>query len=198
MRVLYVRVSTIDQKTDRQRVNESEYDFIVEDRVSGSVPFQERQGGRQVLDMLNKGFLTELAVWQIDRIGRDIRDIINTLHTFSSLGVCVTFINQGLRTLGSDGKENPISKLVINLLGIISEMERNQILERQRQGVELAKARGVYKGRKQGTKEDTLKFLSKPKNTKAIELLKKGYKCTEVSKIVGVHVNTITKIKTYL
>lgn len=68
-------------------------------------------------------------------------------------------------------------------------------MERQRQGGELTKARGVYKGRKQRTTEDTLKFLSKPKNTKAVELLKKGYKCTEVSKIVGVHVNTISKIR---
>lgn len=55
-----------------------------------------------------------------------------------------------------------------------------------------------YKGRKTGTKEDTLTFLSKPKNKKAVELLKKGYKGTEVAKIVGVHLNTISKIKRYV
>jgi DNA invertase Pin-like site-specific DNA recombinase len=61
--------------------------------------------------------------------------------------------------LDSEGKENPISKMVINLLGVLAEMERGQILERQRQGIAIAKARNVYKGRKTGTKEDVLSFL---------------------------------------
>jgi DNA invertase Pin-like site-specific DNA recombinase len=85
--------------------------------------------------------------------------------------------------------------MVINILGIVSEIERTQILERQRQGIDLAKSKGVYKGRKIGTQEDTLKFLSKPKNKKVIELLKKGYKSRDISTLVGVHINTITKIK---
>ncbi len=57
------------------------------------------------------------------------------------------------------------------------------------------KARGVYKGRIEGTKEDVLTFLTKTKNKKAVELLKKGYKGTEVAKIVGIHMNTISKIR---
>ena len=84
--------------------------------------------------------------------------------------------------------------MVINILGIVSEIERTQILERQRQGIDLAKSKGVYKGRKSGTQEDTLKFLSKPKNKKALDYLNKGYKKNEVAKIVGINVNTITKI----
>ena len=60
----------------------------------------------------------------------------------------------------------------------------------------LAKLKGnVYTGRKKDSKEDTLKFLSKPKNAKAIDYIKKGYKNVEVAKIVGIHYNTITKIK---
>jgi DNA invertase Pin-like site-specific DNA recombinase len=195
MKVLYVRISSIDQRTDRQRVNENDFDLVIEDIVSGSIPFQEREGGRRVLELLNKNHLSELSVWQIDRIGRDIRDIINTLHRFSTHKVCVYFINQGLKTLDVEGNENPVSKMVINLLGIVADMERTQILERQRQGIAVAKARNVYKGRKTGTQEDVLTFLSKPRNKRAIQLLKNGYKAVEVSKITELHPNTITKIK---
>ena len=77
-------------------------------------------------------------------------------------------------------------------------MERNQIKERQYQGIQIAKARGVYKGRIEGTKEDVLTFLSKTKNKKAVDLIKKGYKGVEISKIVGIHLNTISKIKKQL
>ena len=92
-------------------------------------------------------------------------------------------------------KENPISKMIISILGIVAEMELKQIKERQREGIELVKIRGVYKGRVNGSKEDIRNFLSKPKVAKTIEYLKKGYKASEISRIVGIHVNTITKVK---
>jgi DNA invertase Pin-like site-specific DNA recombinase len=195
MKVLYVRISSLDQKTDRQRVQESEFNLVIEDKVSGSVPFFERQGGKMVLDLVEKGEIEELSVFQIDRLGRDVRDIVNTIHFFTERKICISFISQGLKTLNPDKSENSISKMVINILGIVSEIERTQILERQRQGIDLAKSKGVYKGRQSGTKEDTLKFLSKPKNKKVIEFLRKGYKSKEISLLVGIHINTITKIK---
>jgi DNA invertase Pin-like site-specific DNA recombinase len=198
MKIVYVRISSLDQKTDRQRVQESEFNLVIEDKVSGSVPFFERQGGKMVLDLVEKGEIEELSVFQIDRLGRDVRDIVNTIHFFTKRQICISFISLGLKTLNPDKTENSISKMVINILGIVSEIERTQILERQRQGIDLAKAKGIYKGRKTGTQEDTLKFLSKPKNKKVIELLRKGYKSKDISQLVGVHINTITKIKKLL
>jgi len=198
MKVLYVRISSLDQKTDRQRVQESEFNLIIEDKVSGSVPFFERQGGKMVLDLVEKGDIQELSVFQIDRLGRDVRDIVNTIHFFTERQICISFISQGLKTLNPDKTENSISKMVINILGVVSEIERTQILERQRQGIDLAKSKGVFKGRKKGTQEDILKFLSKPKNKKAVELLRKGYKSRDISTLIGVHINTITKIKKVL
>jgi len=198
MKVLYVRISSLDQKTDRQRVQESEFNLVIEDKVSGSVPFFERQGGKMILDLVEKGEIEELSVFQIDRLGRDVRDIVNTIHYFTERQICISFISQGLRTLNPNKSENPISKMVINILGIVSEIERTQILERQRQGIDLAKSKGVYKGRQKGTQEDTLKFLSKPKNKKVIDMLRKGYKSQDISILVGIHINTITKIKKVL
>jgi DNA invertase Pin-like site-specific DNA recombinase len=195
MNVLYCRVSSIEQKTDRQRINEKDYSLVVEDKCSGGIPFFERTGGKEIKKLIDEGILKSLSVLQIDRLGRDLRDIINTIYFFNEKKITIHFISQGLRTLDENGKENPISKMMISILGVVGEMEKSQIRERQMEGVRIAKMKGVYKGRKAGSKEDVLSFLSKEKNKKTLELLKKGYKGIEISKILGVHINTITKIK---
>ena len=197
MKVLYVRCSSLEQKTDRQRVSEKDYDLVIEDKCSGSIPFFQREGGKEVLKYVEAGVLKSLSVWQIDRLGRDLRDIINTIYFFNERLIAITFVSQGLTTLGPDGKESPISKMMISILGVVGEMERTQIKERQMEGIKIAKLKGVYKGRQQGSKEDILTFLSKEKNKRALEYIKKGYKAIEISKILGIHINTITKIKKY-
>jgi DNA invertase Pin-like site-specific DNA recombinase len=198
IKVLYVRVSTLDQKTDRQRVNEKDYDLVIEDKCSGAISFFEREGGKQIKKLIDEGILQTLSVWQIDRLGRDLRDIMNTIHYFNQKDVCINFVSQGLTTLDPQGKENPISKMIISILGIVGEMERNQIKERQLEGIRIAKLKGSYNGRKVGSKEDVLTFLSKEKNKKAVDYLKKGFNGVEVSKLTGLNLNTITKIKKIL
>jgi len=195
LNILYTRVSTLDQRTDRQRVNEKDFDIVVEDRCSGAIPFFERPGGKEIMSYIEKGIVCKISAITIDRLGRDMLDILNTLSYLNQKLIPVFFINQGLMTINEDGKENPISKLIISILATISEMERSQIRERQLEGVKLAKARGVYKGRVTGSKEDVQQFLSKPKNKKALEYLKRGMSLTEAGKLAGVHINTMTKIK---
>ena len=195
MNVLYCRISTAEQKTDRQRVNEKNYSLVIEDKCSGTIPFFEREGGMKIKKLIDKSALKELDVFEIDRLGRDLRDIINTIHYFTEKGICINFVAQGLRTIDSNGKENPITKMIISILGVVGEMEKKQIRERQLEGIAIAKMKGVYLGRKAGSKEDVLKFLSKPKNKTAVEYLKKGLKNNEAAKLAGVHINTITKIK---
>mgnify|MGYP003111092180 FL=1 len=195
MKVLYVRVSSETQNTERQRVNKDDFDLLIEDRVTGAIPFLERPGGKKIKKLVDDGYLTELNVWSIDRFSRDLKSILETIEYFDEKNIPIKFINQGIQTLNEDGTKNHIASLLINILGSIAQMERSQIRERQYEGIQLAKARGVYKGRANGTSEDTLTFLSKPKNKKAIDLIKKGYKNIEVSRIVGLHPNTITKIR---
>ena len=195
MNCLYCRVSSLEQKTDRQKVNEVEYKIVIEDKCSGAIPFFEREGGKQVLKYIENGIISGLSVWTIDRLGRDLRDILNTIHFFTERNIPIVFLSQGLRTMDENGKENPIAKLMISILGTVGEMERSQIKERQLEGVRIAKLKGVYKGRVEGTTEDVHTFLDKPKNRKALEYIKKGYKLTEAAKLVGIHINTVTKIK---
>jgi DNA invertase Pin-like site-specific DNA recombinase len=195
MKVLYCRVSSIDQKTDRQRVNESDYKLVLEDKCSGAIPFFERPGGVEIKKFVDEGILTSLAVWQIDRLGRNLRDIINTIHYFAEKKINITFVSQGLTTLDHSGKENAISKLIISILGIVGEMERVQSKERQVEGIRIAKLKGTYTGRRTGSKESVVTFLSKDKNKKAYDYLRKGYKVGEVAKITDLHINTVSKIK---
>jgi len=84
---------------------------------------------------------------------------------------------------------------MISILGTVGEMEKSQIRERQLEGIRIAKFRGIYKGRQEGTVEDVYTFLNKPKNKKALDFIKKGYKLTEAAKLANVHINTMTKIK---
>jgi len=195
MKVLYTRISTIDQKTDRQRVNEKDYKLVVEDKCSGAIPFFEREGGKQILKYLNEGILTSLSVWEIDRLGRNLRDVLNTIHYFTERSITIYFVNQGLKTLDENGKENAITKLIISILGIVGEMERNQSKERQRDGIKIAQLKGLYKGRVPGNREDVHSFLNKPQNKKVIDLLKKGLNGRDAAKAAEVHYNTVTKIK---
>jgi DNA invertase Pin-like site-specific DNA recombinase len=176
-------------------VNEKDYDKVIEDKCSGTIPMFERPGGIELLKLIEKGVVKSISVWQIDRCGRDLRDIINFLHFATERKIPVHFVSQGLRTLDENGVENPIAKMIISILGVVSEMERKLILERQREGIELAKLQKRFLGRKKNTKDDPLKFLTKPKNKKAMELIKKGYKNIEVARITGLNINTITKVK---
>ena len=75
------------------------------------------------------------------------------------------------------------------------EMERNQIKERQKEGIRIAKLKNIYKGRKPGSDENILEFLEKPQNKKVLGFLKKGYKCKEAAVLADVHYNTVTKIR---
>jgi DNA invertase Pin-like site-specific DNA recombinase len=195
MKVLYVRISSLDQNTARQKIYQEDFKRVIEDKCSGAIPFFERTGGREIKTLVEKKAISSLSVTSIDRLGRNLMDILHSIEYFNEKKIPIYFINQGLCTLDSDGKENGIAKLIISILGTVGEMERNQIRERQREGIEIAKMKGAYQGRNKGTKEDTLKFLSKPKNKKVLECLGRGLNSTEAAKVAGVHPNTVTKIK---
>jgi len=196
-RILYARVSSLDQKTDRQTVDANSYNLVIEDKCSGSIPFFERDGGKKIKLLMERGCNMELEVKSLDRLGRDLLDLLNTILFFNSHKISIYFVSQGLKTLNEKGEENAVAKMVYSILGIVAEMEKKNIHERIREGVAIAKALGKYKGRNKGTTEDVHYFLSKPKNKKALDYLKKGFKNSEVSKITGLSINTIVKIKKY-
>lgn len=194
-KIFYARVSTSDQNIARQLTDAKNY-LTIEETCSGTVPFFERPQSKDILKKVKEGTIEEIAVTSIDRLSRDLADLLKTIKFFSDHNIPIFFISQGIRTLDSNGNENPIGTLVIQILGMVAQMERSVLLERQKQGIAIAKAKGVYSGRKSNTKEDVVKFLSKPKNKRALELIKTtNLKLKDISTLSGVHINTVTKIK---
>ena len=158
-------------------------------------PFRTASWNTLQLKLMSSKDITSLHVHKIDRIGRDLRDILNVIKYMTDNRIPIHFETQGIVTLDENGKENSVAKLMISVLGTVAEMNRNQIRENQAEGIRIAKAKGKYLGRKKGSTETALQFLSKPKHQKALELLNRGYKGVEVAKIVGIHTNTVSKLK---
>jgi DNA invertase Pin-like site-specific DNA recombinase len=184
MRAKYVRISTANQNYERQIQNISEFDKKYIDICSGAIPFAERPEAMRLLKNKN---ITSVSVGEVTRLGRNMSDILKTIEDFTNKGVNLFIENLGLSTLVG-GKPNQTASLIINLLGSISQYERELLNERTQQGRELAKAKGKYKGRKRGAVEDLNKYKSKHfKSIEAVNsMLNKGYTKTQISRELGI------------
>lgn len=171
MKVYYIRVSTLEQNTERQKVNIPEGVKVYEDKCSGAIPFNERYNGSIILEQAKNNLIDTLFVHSIDRLGRSTIDILNTIQDLTQLGVNVVSEKEGISTL-VDGKENPVAKMLISVLATLSEFERNNIKERQREGIAIAKERGVYKNNGGKKKvESAEEFLNKRKSKIIVKYL---------------------------
>lgn len=139
-KVGYKRVSTVDQKTDRQ-LDGMNFDKMFEDKVSGKDT--NRPALQTMLEYLREG--DELYVHSLDRLGRNTADLIELMNRLKEMGVTVHFHKQGL-TFKPD-TSNPMNELMFTMLAAFSQFERELMLERQREGIAKAKEEGKYKGR---------------------------------------------------
>lgn len=168
---------------------------VYEDKgISGRIPFLERPSGKRLIDDIANNKINHVMVLRIDRLGRDLEDILKTIKAIHSYNVPITSQNEGITTL-IDGKESVMSNLLINILSSISEFQYHQIREKTLSGIQLAKLRGKYKGRKVGSTETIHKFLAKPKVQKIISLLKEDIGIRKISRILGCSPNYIYKVK---
>ena len=188
MKAKYIRVSTTEQNTDIQL----DFDGTVYiDEISGSVAFKERDYAKRLL--ANKE-ITEVYVHSIDRLGRNTLDIMQTIQYFTSKGINVISEREGLQTL-IDGKENPIAKMMIGILGTLAEFELNRLKERQAEGIAKAKAKGVYKGRKEGYIEDIEKFTNKASTQSILKFLREGQSIRRTALLSKTSEGTVKKVK---
>jgi DNA invertase Pin-like site-specific DNA recombinase len=190
-KVKYIRVSTEEQNTGRQEVNAKDFSKIYIDKTSGSIQFTERKEAKKLLADIESGIVTEIHISSIDRLGRNIIDILTMVEYFNQESIKLFVENIGMFSL-IDNKPNPSFKMIVSVLGNVAEMERNNMLERQRQGIELAKANGVYKGRLYGSKINDTDFLLKYKAV--VKELKNGESLRRASKIGGCSLGTAQKI----
>lgn len=139
----YVRVSSSDQNVERQLeiIKDLNPDEIFIDHASGKNT--DRPQLTAALKYLRKG--DRLVIHSMDRLARNLDDLRKTVKELTDRAVTVHFIKESLTFTGDD---SPMSTLLLSVMGAFAEFERSLIRERQREGIAIAKAKGVYKGRK--------------------------------------------------
>lgn len=151
MRVGYQRVSTVDQNTERQ-LDGVQVDKMFTDHASGKST--DRPELVQALGYVRDG--DTLVVHSMDRLARNLKDLSDLVDMLTGKGVQVEFMKPAMTFTGDD---SPMNKLTLQLLGAVAEFEREMILERQREGIAIAKAEGRYKGRKAKLTDDRAEEL---------------------------------------
>lgn len=195
MKARYVRISTANQNSERQLIKQHSEEKLFLDVVSGSQPFSKRDQGRLLMEEAKNGNVNYISVHSIDRLGRNLFDIISTLEKLTSLNVVVKVDNLGLESM-VNGKPNSAFKLIVSVMANIAEMERENLLERQREGIAIAKANGKYHGRVRGSKISDEEILNKYKEV--VKHLKKQKPLRDISKLTGVSTGTVQKVKKIL
>ena len=163
----YGRVSTFDQDTSIQeaKLREAGCTIIRTETASG----RSRDGRDElasIVDFIRPG--DTLVVLKLDRLGRSTRDVLNLVHELEQRGASLKVLEPAIDTGG------PMGRMVLTVLGMVAEMELGFIRDRQRAGIEAAKAKGIYKGR-------PVTF----DRAKIVALRKEGLGATEIARAVG-------------
>jgi len=154
-KVGYVRVSTLDQNTQRQLEGVS-FDKVFTDKASGKDT--NRPQLQAALNHVRAG--DTLMVHSMDRLARNVEDMLRLVRELNGKGVSVEFVKENMEFTA--GNEDPRSALMFAMFSAFSQFERALIKERQREGIALAKAKGnVYKGRKPALGPDKVIELRK-------------------------------------
>ncbi|MDM0051407.1 recombinase family protein [Variovorax sp. J22R115] len=167
----YVRVSSVDQNDARQ-LDGVELDKTFTDKASGKDT--QRAQLQAMLDYVREG--DHLFVHSMDRLSRSLKDLQDVVEALTAKGVSVTFTKERLTFARNDS--DPMSMLMLQLLGAIGQFERSLIKERQREGIAIAKARGVYKGRKPVLDADAAKTLR--------EMAARGVPKVDIAQALGI------------
>ena len=173
----YVRVSSVDQNDARQ------LDGLVLDKI-----FTDKASGKDVHRPQLQALLSHVRegdhvyVHSMDRLSRSLKDLQEVVELLTARGVAVEFCKENLKFErpgnNSGGHTAAYSKLLLQMLGAVGEFERALIRERQREGIAIAKTKGVYKGRKSG--------LNAEMKLKLREMIVSGISKTEIAKNLAI------------
>lgn len=179
-RVGYVRVSSVDQNTERQ-LDGVPLDKVFTDHASGKDTARPQL--QACLEFLRED--DTLIVHSMDRLARSLKDLLGIVDDLVGRGVAVRFEKNNL-TLTADTSD-PCSVLMLQMLGAVAQFERAMILERQREGIAIAKAKGVYKGRPPA--------LTDAQVSEVVSRLASGESATDLAREFGVSRATIYNVK---
>jgi DNA invertase Pin-like site-specific DNA recombinase len=195
----YSRTSTVLQNSARQietfkSLEGFDPSRLFVERIQGNIPFMERPEAVRMFDELtNQSERCTVVVDSIDRLGRNLIDILHTISLFTQNQINLKSIKEGFTTLLDNGDVNPMAQLVISCMGSIAEMNRNQIKQRAMEGIKVAQALGKYQGRKVGATQTDEKLLQRHQTI--VKKLQKGISIRDITEITGASSATICKVK---
>lgn len=186
---IYTRTSTSKQRTDSQlkpllelveRTGYQLVDTIEDIGVSGGRKGRQRDGMNRVMNMVNRREIDVLITYSVDRIGRNMGDVISLVEELDEKGVSLVIHKNGIDTSTSYGKT------LVGFFALVASMERDFIRSRVKDGMAAAREKGRYPGRKK---------ISKIRESEIIELLQRGKGIVSIGKQLGVGISTIYRVK---
>ncbi|EGR1310834.1 resolvase [Vibrio cholerae] len=174
----YIRVSTIEQNTERQLAKCTiEFDKVYEDKASGGST--NRPELAKLIDYAREG--DTIHIHSIDRLARSLDDLRQLVTGWNKKGITVRFHKEGLHFTADD--TTPIAELMLNMLGAVAQFERAMIKERQAEGIAKAKAKGKYQGRKPDLE----------RNFKILELRESGKSLRKIASMLDCNLSTVQR-----
>lgn len=199
--IIYSRVSSESQDNERQIINlkqvAQQKDWhvrrVFQEKVSGTTETRERNEFKSLIDYLEKTSINIVMISEISRIARRVVIVLNFVELLHTKGIAL-FIQQFNMLTLENGQENPIAKMLLQMLSIGAEMENNQRKIRQFEGIKLAQMKNTYTGRKRGARTSPSSLILKYKNVTDL-LDKSELSVRRIAGITGHSINTVRKIK---
>ena len=189
----YVRVSTEGQNTGRQEEIIQGKAYI--EKISGRIPFAERKQGSKLLADAKNKLINYIIVEDINRLGRDTFDVLETINTLIKQDCTIEIVRHNLISK-TKGKDNFFFTLMTGIMASMAEMDYMSNREAQRQGIAVAKAKGVYLQHAGKGKMSDEKY--REQHSDIIELLNDGKSIRNISKLVKKSVSTVQRVKKFI
>ncbi|MGJ9383891.1 recombinase family protein [Salipaludibacillus sp. CF4.18] len=182
----YIRVSSEKQNTARQRkaLKEAGCKLFYEEKLSGKNT--DRPELKRMLSDLNEGDI--VIVHEISRLSRSVKDLLVIVEDIKERGASLKSLNESWLDTTND---NPMNEFLLNVFGSLAQLERGLTLQRQREGIEIAKKEGKFKGRKL---EVTLGGKKSAKASQAIEWYKEGKSVRAICKTLSIGTGTLYRL----
>jgi DNA invertase Pin-like site-specific DNA recombinase len=199
--IIYSRVSSLTQDYERQLINlktvAQEKGWHVkrtfQEKVSGTVKSRSRSEFKSLMEYIDKTSVQVVMVSEISRLGRRVIDVLNFVELLHEKGIAL-YIQQFNMLTMENGKENPVAKMLLQMLSIGAEMENSQRKIRQIEGIQIAKTKQRYNGRKTGAKTSPTALLNKYHNVSEL-IDKSDLSLRRIAGITGHSINTVRRIR---
>ena len=201
--VIYARVSSIGerQNTARQVADLTDYAIrngleivgVYEEHISGAKRNEERAVLTECINYAVTNGVEVVLFSELSRCGRAVWEVLDTIRTLKDKGINAYFQKEGLSLFGPNGKENPYLAVMVSVLGVCAQIERENIAYRLNSGRKLAIERGVKMGRRVGSVKS--REQKQEEYNKVIRPLRAGKSVRDTAKICGVSVSTVQRVK---